>query len=93
MSLMLSNIILQPRCVLQIFSPKSIVIKPFEPYIIKVIFNIKNENPTKMIQFDLPTLLRIQLLFEMSNVSTNCCNSLESEIKVEGFEFIFIDYK
>ena len=55
-------------------------------------FNIENKNPTKMIQFDLPTLLRIQLLFEMSNVSTNCCNSLESEIKVE-LEFIFIDYK
>ena len=45
-----------------------------------------------MIQFDLPTLLRIQLLFEMSNVSTNCCKSLESKIKVE-LEFIFIDYK
>ena len=33
MSLMLSDIILQPRCVLQIFSPLYTVIKPFEPYI------------------------------------------------------------
>ena len=55
--------------------------------------NIKNKkNPPKIIKFDLPSLLRIQLLFEMSNVSTNCCKSLESKIKVE-LEFIFIDYK